>query len=207
MKAPKVIIFSATAVFLSTVIIFILWVFVFNGHENKVQITLCDQLLAARSDEEKWQIVVRRLAPRCPPGKDYESVNIPKPEDAFREEIVRSGHEFFLRCYPGIVKRLQFTVVDLEKMGRHVDSIQPMPFGVEISDRVVAQGEIPHGELVKGWLRVLVGRTFRNKAEFDKWLEENRDCLVWNQSLGKFEIKGNPCSLPGYKGTDTIQIP
>ena len=196
MKTQKVIIFSAMAVFISTLIIFILCLFNNKGQEKMVRTTLCDQLLAARSDEEKWQIVVRRLAPRCPPGKDYESVNIPKPEEAFKEEIVRSGNEFFLRCYPGIVKRLQFTLEDLENMGRHVDSIQPMPFGVEISDRVVAQGEIPHGELVKGWLRVLVGRTFRNKAEFNKWLEENRGSLVWDQSLGRFEVKDCPSSSP-----------
>ena len=155
---------------------------------SRVQRTI-DQLSSASSDEERWRIVLAGIhaAMRVFP----ELKRVGAQEWVKSEILVPTTNSYvWLKGYPNIVRQLDLEVSDLQSLGKKLEEREHLNWEETAGQwNVWIASDMSRGEIAREWLRLLVGREFDEESEFATWLEKNRDSLVWDKALGRFEAK------------------
>ena len=92
--------------------------------------------------------------------------------------------------YPAVTKHIVLSRDDLLQTAQWIGSDERDHWGFsEPGQEVHGFSEYTKGEVAAAWLKHLIGRTFADRAGFERWFVEHESLLYWDQEAGRFGLR------------------
>lgn len=135
------------------------------------------RLTEARDDDARWVIIHEVFS------EDLAESGYGDVESRIKAglKVIYPGSEDILRIWPGITKRLQWTINDLKEIGASLDS-EDRPF--------LWASQVTQGDISRILLEQLTGKKFKSTAEWNAWFAAKGKELVWDKNACMFTLGG-----------------
>jgi len=142
----------------------------------------------AATDEAKWAIIVEgSRGARSREGED-------DVERARRNVVclIRLCYALgpLVVHYPGVTKHIALGPDDLLQTAQWIGSDERDHWGAsEPGQEAHGVSKYTKGQVAAAWLKHLIGRTFADRAAFERWFVDHESLLYWDQEAGRFGLR------------------
>ena len=144
---------------------------------------------ACGSDQARWEVAKVQLG---------AWVGVDRSQEDFAKRQLLASHLLsyvWVKGYPGIVRKMEFTRDDLLFLARILDlgtrDVYLPERGADGRVRVNVESRVSPREIAREWLEILVGRSFRDGEDLRGWVRMEGD-LLWNRESGHFNNRVTP---------------
>jgi hypothetical protein len=157
-------------------------------------------------DDEKYQVIRRLFRGNYATEQDFEFQLKSRLQSGLAEATLLQEY------FPGLARRLQWTVQDLELAGPDLDRTHRRAFDVLIDpdagppeprlepEMMFVNRVLTIAECNRALLKMLTGRDFATSADFQAWFNGVKGSIRWNSEKGVFEVPESPATQPAGVG-------